>query len=91
MASISSKKIESNFIKKGFTKSHNDHIFLEFFHEGKFVSKTKLSHNGQSIGDNLISVMSKQCKMSKNFFLEFSRCTKSKSDYLEVLKKDNII
>lgn len=91
MASINSKKVESNFLKKGFIKSFNDHIFLEFFHEGIFVTKTKLSHNGQTIGDDLISIMSKQCKMSKTFFLEFSRCTKSKSDYVEALKKDGII
>lgn len=91
MASLSSKKIESNFLKKGFTKYQNDHIVLEFIHEGKLLSKTKLSHNGQTIGDDLISVMSKQCKMSKNFFLEFSKCTKSKNDYLLALEKDKII
>lgn len=87
MASLKAKDTESNLLKKGFTRYHGDHRFFEFIHDGVFITKTKTSHNSQDINDPLISLMSQQCKVSAGFFKAFAKCTKSKEEYIDELKK----
>jgi hypothetical protein len=92
MASLSAAKTKQSFLQKGFQKKEGDHHFYLFFHNNKLVAKTKMSHNDQEIGDGLISKMYKQCLMgSKNFFVEFAKCDRSKEDYLEVLRSNGHI
>lgn len=91
MASLNGKDTNKNLLKKGFVKNDNDHHFFEFWHNGIFVTKTKTSHNSQDIGDPLISAMSKQCKVDKEFFKKYARCEKSKDDYVAELLASGII
>lgn len=91
MAVLKAKTTESNLLKKGFTRSPGDHRYFEFIIDGVLVSKTKTSHNSQDIGNDLITAMSNQCKMSKPFFKEFAKCTKSKADYIKELKEKKYI
>ena len=91
MSILKANKTISNLLKKGFIKYENDHHFFEFWYNGNLVLKTKTSHNNQDIGDTLISTMCKQCKVSKEFFIKFARCEKSKDDYVAELKLRNII
>lgn len=91
MASLKAKKVNSNLLKKGFSLSNGDHNYFEFVHENKVIAITHTSHNDQDIDDYLISKMRKQCKMEKDFFVEFVKCTKSKEDYIKVLKANKHI
>lgn len=92
MASLPASKTRQSLLQKGFERRDGDHHFYLFFYEGKLVAKTKMSHNDQDIGDGLISKMYKQCLMgTKNFFMDFAKCTKSKEDYIELLKSNGHI
>jgi len=72
MAVLKANTTEQNMLKKGFSLAPGDHKWFEFFLEdGTYVTRTKMSHNGQDIGDDLISKMSHQCKVSSSFFKEF--------------------
>ncbi|WP_158825734.1 hypothetical protein [Mucilaginibacter lacusdianchii] len=91
MASLKTKKAISNFLKKGFTLNNSHHHYYEFWHEGKLIAQTYTSHSGDTLDDYLIGSMKKQCKMEKNFFIEFAKCTKSKEDYIESLIQKGFI
>lgn len=91
MASLKGKKTTQNLLKKGFTKSEGDHHFFEFWHNGVLITKTRTSHNSQDINDHLIKAMSSQCRVDKDFFQEFAKCTKSKDDYIDKLTYNGII
>ena len=91
MAVLNAKDTNKNLLKKGFAKYEGDHNYFEFWHNGIFITKTKTSHNNQDIGDSLIGAMSKQCKVSKDFFRQFARCEKSKDDYVAELIATGII
>lgn len=86
MSSLPAKKTISNFKKKGFVQSEGDHHFFEYWYNGKLITRTRTSHNSQTIDDYLIMMMYKQCSMDKNFFIEFAKCTKSEDDYINLLK-----
>jgi hypothetical protein len=92
MAVLKANTTEQNMLKKGFSLAPGDHKWFEFFLEdGTYVTRTKMSHNGQDIGDDLISKMSHQCKVSSSFFKEFAKCKKSKDEYISELKKKKYI
>jgi predicted RNA binding protein YcfA (HicA-like mRNA interferase family) len=64
MSVLDPDKTLRNLKKKGFqeakTKS-SDHKQLEFYHNGKLVSRTKISHNSEDLNPHLIKQMSVQC------------------------------
>lgn len=91
MASLNTKQAIGNLLKKGFQVNESHHHYYEFWHEGKLVAKTYSSHSGKTLDSYLITAMKKQCKMDKEFFIEFAKCTKSKDDYLEVLKTNGFL
>ncbi|TZF84059.1 hypothetical protein FW774_11490 [Pedobacter sp. BS3] len=91
MAVLKDKKTRQNLLKKGFVNSDSHHHFYEFWHNGTLIAKTRTSHNGQDIDDYLIKSMSQQCKVDKDFFKAFAKCTKSQNDYINELIKNNII
>lgn len=91
MASLKAKKVIANFVEKGFIKINSHHRYYEFWYESKLITRTYTSHNSETIDDYLIGSMKKQCKMDKAFFIEFANCTKSKDDYIALLKKEGFI
>jgi len=91
MASLNGKNTNKNLLKKGFAKYNNDHNYFEFWHNGMLVTRTKTSHNSQDITDGLISAMSKQCKVSKDFFKKFAKCEKSQDEYISELVINGIL
>ena len=94
MSYLDSDKTLRNLKKKGFVESakkNKDHIFLEFYHEGKLVSHTKISHNGDDIRDTLIKVMSTQCKLEKSQFMDLANCPLSKEAYLKILEDNKML
>lgn len=91
MSSLDSKKTYQNLKKKGFVDMNGgskDHKRLELIHEGKFILHTKLSHNGQDLGDYLIKQMSDQCHLSKEDFKNLANCPLSKEAFFEILDKN---
>ncbi len=92
MASLDSRKVESALSKKGFSAETGDHHYFRLFLNGKDTGiYTKTSHNGQDIGDMLISKMAKQLYMDKAFFKDFVDCSKSQEDYETLLREQKIL
>jgi len=87
---LDKKKTLKNMLKKGFQEyagASNDHIWLEFWYDGKLTTnRTKISHGSdKDLGDFHIGAMAKQTGMEKKFFMGFAKCTKSKEDYAREL------
>jgi predicted RNA binding protein YcfA (HicA-like mRNA interferase family) len=91
MASLDAKKTQQSLLKKGFVKLEGDHHYYLFYHDGKLITKTKLSHNEQDIGDGLISKMYKQCQLNKNQFFDLINCPLDKDEYIELLKQKGFL
>ncbi len=91
MAALKAKTTNKHLLKKGFKQVEGDHHWFEFWHNGIYITRTKTSHNDQDIHDKLISLMSKQCKVSSIFFKQFAKCEKSKEEYIAELITNNII
>lgn len=91
MASLNANKTRQSLLKKGFKKYEGDHHFFLYFYDGKLVAKTKVSHNDQDIGDGLISKMYKQCKVSKNQFLDLINCPLDEAGYIDILKNQGLL
>ena len=87
MAVLDAKKAIGNMLQKGFIKENSHHKYYEFWHDNKLVARTYTSHSGQELNDYLIASMAKQCGMPKNFFVEFAKCTKSKEDFVKLLRE----
>lgn len=89
---LNKKKTLKNMLSKGFQEYEAksvDHIWLEFWNDGKITKhRTKMSHGSdKDLNDFLIGAISKQTNMSKHFFMEFAKCTKSKDEYISHLKE----
>ena len=94
MAALDAKKTEKNLKKKGFIEAINkspDHIRLEFYHKGKLILGTKLSHNGQDLNDYLIKQMAVQCQLSKEEFKNLAQCPLSQENYLAILAEKGVL
>ncbi|MES2327955.1 MAG: hypothetical protein V4539_00040 [Bacteroidota bacterium] len=91
MASLDANKTRQSLLKKGFRKNEGDHHFYLYYYNGKVITKTKVSHNDQDIGDDLISKMYKQCKVTKKQFLDLINCPLDESGYIEILKEQDLL
>ena len=92
MASLNAIKTKQSLLKKGFIESKGgDHHFYLFYYEGKLITKTKLSRNNQDIGNDLISKMYKQCKISKQQFFDLIDCPLTGAGYITILKQQGLI
>lgn len=94
MSVLNPKKTYQNLKKKGFTDAINkskDHKRLEFYHEGKFILQTKISHGNSEIDEYLIKQMSVQCKLSKTEFMDLANCPMSKRKYLKILESKKLL
>lgn len=94
MSVLDPQKTYKNLKKKGFTDAVNkskDHKRLEFYHEGKFVLHTKISHGNSEIDNYLIKQMSVQCKLSKTEFMDLANCPMSKDEYLKILQNSKLL
>lgn len=74
----SRRDIESALEHKGFERSEGDHSWFIYRTAGgkKTKIKTKMSHGsgGKAIGDPLLSVMARQCCLTKPDFLDLVDC-----------------
>ena len=89
---LKTRDVERSFLKKGFSEYNNDHKHFVFTYNGKIKSiRTKISHSHSEIGDILISKISNQTYMDKDFLKKFVECTKTESDYIQMLKDKGVI
>ena len=73
MASLNPKQTLKNLKRKGFVINNKADKHLEFWHNGKFVLYTYISHGSKhEINEYLIHQMSSQCLLSKNDFLDLA-------------------
>jgi hypothetical protein len=91
MAVLDAKETQANLIKKGFVPSGGDHVFLEYYHEGKYILHTKISHGEKDLKDFHIGMMSRQCKLSKKDFVDLAKCPLSAESYIGLLRQNGII
>jgi predicted RNA binding protein YcfA (HicA-like mRNA interferase family) len=92
MPTLKSDKIVKSLKSKGFTKEQGDHVYLEFHLDGKFILHTKVSHgSNHDLGPNLVSLMSKQCQLSKKQFMDLVNCPLSADEYVDVLREKGVL
>lgn len=94
MAQRDREEIRSALCAKGFLEENNDHYFYYLIYNSKRTSiYTKISKgsNYRTIQRKLLSLMSKQLKLSNTQFLDFVDCNLSGEKYLELLKQKNIL
>ena len=92
MTVLAVRNVRKSLNKKGFVEEDDrDHLFFVFFHDGRMLAKTKISHSATDIDDTLISLMSHQMHIKKDEFCDFVRCTLSKDGYLELLQQNKWI
>ncbi|MCK5766626.1 MAG: hypothetical protein KAH26_11620 [Bacteroidales bacterium] len=75
-----------NLKKKGFVPSNtkaDDHKWLEYCIDGVRILHTKVSHgsNSTELRQPLIHKMAKQCKLTKNQFIDLATCPMSGEQY----------
>ncbi len=92
MTVFSAKKVEKALEKVGYINENGDHNRYRLYIDGKRTDiRTKTSHNGQDIGDDLIASMARQIHLSKRDFIKLVNGHISKDEYIEILKINNII
>ncbi len=74
--------------RKGFRRREGDHHrFIFYTNDGKKTPIiTKSSHNMRDIGDDLLTQMAKQCRLTKLKFMKLIECTLSREDYEAEIK-----
>ena len=80
--------------EKGFRPASGDHVYYIYYStDGKKSNvRTKISHgNHKDIGDQLVSMMAKQCKLSKADFKNLIACPLSRDEYERKLSEQNIL
>ena len=91
---LDTKKIISSLKKKGFVDAKHksvDHKYLEFYHNNKLVTHTKLSHGAKEIDSFLIKKMSEQCKLTKSEFADLVNCPLSQEKYISLLNDQELL
>jgi hypothetical protein len=83
-------KVESALKSKGFKQTEGDHHWFVYVTiEGKKTAiKTKTSHTQKmkDISDSLLSLMAKQCHLSKDQFLNLVDCPLDQEEYEKILR-----
>ncbi len=93
---LARKNLEKNLPKKGFEKKlDGDHIRFLFVFENKYTAiRTKVSHTQKmkDISGGLLTEIRKQLSLDSNKeVLDLCNCPMSEQDYIDVLRKKNLI
>lgn len=75
--------VEKSLINKGFQAGGGDHNFFFYFSKAgkKTIVRTKTSHGGKEVDDNLLAQMARQCKLSNKDFGLLVECPLSREAY----------
>ncbi|MEI6415037.1 MAG: hypothetical protein WCP34_12365 [Pseudomonadota bacterium] len=81
--------IEQGLLRKGFVKKEGDHHFFIYYNLAgkKKAVFTKTSHTPKMrvLSDTLLSLMAKQCSLSKGNFLRLVDCSLNREEYEKML------
>ena len=75
--------VEKSLLNKGFQPGDGDHNYFFYYSKAgkKTIVRTKTSHGGKEIDDNLLAQMAKQCKLTNKDFGLLVECPLSREDY----------
>ncbi len=86
---IERRSLTASLEKKGFSVSAGDHSFFTYHTlEGQKTSvwtKTSRGTSHKTLGDQLVSLMAKQCGLNKSQFTLFVECPLSRQEYEKIL------
>ncbi len=89
---IKTRHLESLLQKKfgfSFAKTRStDHRWYELHIPGLPVIVTKVSHGTSELSSSLESMIARQLRVRRPFFLEMIGCTKSADDYCKQVQED---
>ena len=77
------KAVEAGLKKKGFVQSDNDHHYFTYHTLQGRKSRvfTKTSHGMRELSDKLLSLMARQCRLSRADFLQLIDCPMTRVKY----------
>jgi hypothetical protein len=88
------KEIETALLNKGFRNREGDHHYYVYYTTAGLKSHvfTKTSHTPKMkvIGDELLSMMSRQCRLTKKQFLELVDCPLTRPAYERILAEQQL-
>ena len=91
MATRKAREIKEGLTKKGFITVQHDHTYLFFSVEGrKSGIHTKISHGNKEYGDNILSLVARQLRITTKQLDDLLDCPMSYEDYLAILRTKNI-
>jgi hypothetical protein len=91
MATRKAREIKEGLTKKGFITVQGDHTFLFLSVEGRKSSiRTKISHGNKEYGDNILSLVARQLRITTKQLDDLLDCPMSYEDYLAILRTKNI-
>jgi hypothetical protein len=91
MAQRDRDEIQKALLKKGFYQKNKDHMFFYFKKNDAVFTKISRGSSYKTYGDDLLSKMSKQLRLTKQELLNFIDCPLNKENYLEILRTKGFI
>lgn len=90
---IKTREAKNSLLKKGFQQRNSDHVYFDFYYEGKKTrSYTFFSHGTNEIDDSLLSTMKKQLQFDTiKQVRELFDCPFLEKHIIEILRKKNLI
>ena len=82
------KSVMAALERKGFAVSEGDHTYY-IYHTAdgrKTLAKTKVSHSGKDIADEILGMMARQCKLTAPQFRDLVDCPLPREAYESILK-----
>jgi len=86
------KNVMASLVRKGFAASEGDHTYY-IYHTAdgrKTLAKTKVSHSGKDIADNILSMMARQCRLTMPQFRDLVDCPLSREAYEGLLRAQGL-
>ena len=87
------RNVEQALTNKGFQKSGGDHRYFHYYAKSGKKSRvfTKTSHGNRELSDSLLSMMAKQCRLTKGDFLQLVDCPLDQDAYEAKLTQQGLI
>lgn len=86
------RDVEASLERKGFSRKEGDHAFFIYYTKSgsKTPVRTKTSHgtSKKDLGEALVSLMAKQCKLTKAEFEQLIECPLSREEYEKKLQEN---
>jgi predicted RNA binding protein YcfA (HicA-like mRNA interferase family) len=90
MPPLERDEVEAGLKKKGFAEEDGDHRFYKLKVGERYTgifTKTSRGKKYKTLGDDLVSAMAKQIKLTRKEFIDLVSCPMSHEQYLALLKE----